>query len=129
MEAPGFGLQITPQHVELMTGSFSFTPAQLEAYRAAVLDDATGNTFLEAVAHVESAGAYTINGKELKQVPRGYDAAHPRAEWLKYKGLYVFAPTIPLAVAHSAELLDALMAHFNAMAPIYHWLIGAVNNS
>lgn len=123
MEAPGFGLQITPDQVELVAGIFSFDPPMLEAYRTALLDDVKGQEVMEAIAQVLSVDGYTLGGKDLKRVPRGYDEDHPRTEWLKYKGLHAFAPPIPIEVAHSPDLPDVVMAHFRHMAPIYRWLV------
>lgn len=122
MEAPGFGLQITTQQVDLVAGLFGFSKPQLESYRQAVLDEAQGRALEEATAQVEAAGDYPLGGKELKRVPREYDADHPRAEWLKYKGLHVFSPPIDLETAESVGLVEVAMGHFRNMAPVYHWL-------
>jgi uncharacterized protein (TIGR02453 family) len=123
MEAPGFGLQLTPHEVGLVAGMFSFGKGQLERYREAVNDDKTGSALEEAVTQVQAAGEYTPGGKELKRVPRGYDADHPRGEWLKFKGLHVYSPTIALEVAYSAVLVDEVMVHFRNMAPLWRWLM------
>jgi uncharacterized protein (TIGR02453 family) len=123
MEAPGFGLQMTPQQVELVAGLFGFSKPQLEAYRAAVIDDKRGTALVQAVGQVQSSGEYLLGGKELKRVPRGYDANHPRAEWLKYKGLHMFSPPISLEKAQTPELVDVVMDHFLQMAPIQRWLM------
>lgn len=123
MEAPGFGLQITPQQVELVAGMFQFSKSQLEAYRAAILDAGQVQALLDAVDQVQAAGDYPLGGKELKRVPRGFDAGHPHADWLKYKGLHVFAPPIPLEIAYTPGLVDAVMDHFTRMAPVQQWLM------
>lgn len=123
MAAPGFGLQLTPQQVELIAGIFAFTAPALNAYRAAVLDDDQGMQLEQAVAAVQAAGDYTIGGEGYKRVPAGLPSDHPRASWLKYKGLHVFAPAISLDIARSADLVDAALAHFLAMAPVQQWLV------
>ncbi|NDJ84704.1 MAG: DUF2461 domain-containing protein [Chloroflexi bacterium] len=123
MEAPGFGLQMTPQQVELVAGLFGFDKPQLEAYREAVIDDKQGTALVQTVGQVQSSGEYRLGGKELKRVPRGYDADHPRAEWLKYKGLHVFSPPISLEKAQTPDLVDAVMGHFLCMAPVQRWLM------
>lgn len=92
MGRPGFGLQITPDEGGLMTGIFGFEKPMLEAYRAAVLDNKKGGALVNAVAQVKTAGAYVIEGATLKNVPRGYDKDHPRAEWLRFTGLHGFGP-------------------------------------
>lgn len=122
MAAPGFGLQMTPYQVELVAGIFGFDKPQLEAYRVAVLNEKTGTALVQAVAQVQQAGPYIIGGKEYKRVPQGYDANHPRAEWLQYKGLHVFSPNLPLDLAYRVDLVDVVMGHFEKMAPVQQWL-------
>jgi hypothetical protein len=116
-------VQITTETVELVAGQFTFGPEQLEAYRHAVLDDVAGAALEAAAARVANTGGYPLGGRQLKRVPRGYDTDHPRAEWLLYKGLHVFAPAISLEVAATPELVDVVMGHFAKMAPIWLWLM------
>lgn len=127
MEMPGFGLQITPTHVDLIAGLFGFNEAHLSTYREAVLDNRTGAALLTAAEQLQAAGTYMIEGKGFKRVPRGFDASHPRAEWLMYKGLYVvITQPIPLEIAQTPELIDVVMTHFSHMAPIQQWLMKAL---
>jgi uncharacterized protein (TIGR02453 family) len=126
MSSPGFGLQLTPEHVELIAGVFAFTPEDLAAYRDAVLDEALGAELERAAAAVRAAGAYPIAGVGYKRVPKGLPADHPRAPWLLYKGLHVFAPPISHEVAQTAALVDLAFEAFMAMAPIEQWLTRAL---
>jgi len=122
MEGPGFGLQITPEQVEMMTGVFTFSKAMLARYREYVQIDKRGAALDSAAAQVRAAGAYTIGGETYKRVPTGLPADHPRAAWLRYSGLHAYAPPIALDVAATPALVDAVMTHFTAMSPIYIWL-------
>lgn len=123
MAVPGFGLQITTECAELVVGQFAFDPGQLEAFRRAVLDPTAGAALTQTAERIAQAGAYPLGGQQLKRVPSGYDSDHPMAEWLKFKGFHVFAPTIPLEVVATPGLVDAAMHHFHAMAPIWSWLM------
>jgi len=129
MATPGFGLQMTIHQVELVAGQFSFDPVQLAAYRRAVLGEATGAALTDSAARVTAGETYRLGGEQLKRVPRGYDADHPRSEWLKYKGLHVFAPPIPREVVVTSKLVDVVMAHFAKMAPIWSWLMQHVEGA
>lgn len=122
MSTPGFGLQITPEQVELIAGIFAFTAPALEAYRAAVLDETLGAELEQAAAAVRAAGDYPIAGVGYKRVPAGLPAGHPRAPWLMHKGLHVFAPPIARDVAQTPALVEAAFTAFVAMAPIEQWL-------
>jgi uncharacterized protein (TIGR02453 family) len=123
MASAGFGLQMTTELVEMYSGLFGFTPEQLTRYRDAVLNEKSGTALVKAAETVLSRGKYSIDGKELKKVPRGFDADHPRSEWLKFKGLYAFGPTIDLKTAQSNKLIDNAMNFFRDTSPIFQWLI------
>ena len=123
MQNPAFGLQITPTGVGMMAGMFGFDKDQLALYRDAVDDDKKGKALESAVAKVQKAGNYELFGEALKKVPRGYDADHPRAEWLKYKGLYAhLREDLPQDVINSADFVDVTVEHLLNMAPIQQWL-------
>ena len=121
MQHPGFGMQITPDDAGLMAGMFHFQKPMLDAYRQAVVDDELGPALLETFRAVEDAG-YTISGRHYKTVPRGYDKAHPRAEWLKYNSLHAGTHVIAPGAIASPQLVDICFDHFAKLAPIHHWL-------
>ena len=128
MQNPAFGLQITPTGVGMMAGMFGFDKDQLERYRDAVDDEKKGKALEVAVAEVQKAGDYVLFGDMLKKVPRGYDADHPRAAWLKYKGLYAHLnEDLPQAIINSADFVDITVEHFVNMAPIQQWLAQVMN--
>lgn len=126
MESPGFGLQITPEKVEMFAGIFGFPKPLLEAYRRAVLTEKHGKALEAAAQAVQRAGAYPLGGETYKRVPTGYDAEHPRAHWLRFTGLYAGGPDISLEVAATPALVEVMMTHFAAMSPIPLWLVGAL---
>jgi uncharacterized protein (TIGR02453 family) len=128
MENPSFGFQFGTWGAGLYAGQFTFPRDMLPAYRDAVADDKTGATLEDAIAQVQAAGAYEIQGEQYKRVPTGYPADHPRAELLKYKGLRVMSPQLDPQVLTSPELVDVLFAHCRHMAPIQQWLV-AVDRS
>lgn len=118
----GFGLQITPEQVDLVAGLFGFDKDQLDAYRKAVDDEETGSQLVDIIAKIEAKEGYTIGGKELKRVPKPYDKEHPRGELLKHKGLSASPPSLPLDLVYRDALVDALMEGFDVVAPVYLWL-------
>lgn len=123
MASPGFGLQLTLEAVEVVAGVFGFEKPVLEHFRQAVLHDTRGAALDAAVAAVQQAGEYIVEGAEYKRVPKGYPADHPRAEWLKFTGLYVSPPPFSLEVAQTPALVDVLLTHFVNMAPVQRWLV------
>jgi uncharacterized protein (TIGR02453 family) len=62
-----------------------------------------------------------LRGEAYKRVPKPYDPNHPAGELLKFKGIHVHG-TIPLKVATSDKLLDALAEDFRLLRPLVAFL-------
>lgn len=124
MGLPGLGMQIEISGAGLATGMFGFDKPVLAAYQQSVASDKHGPELLAIVDKITTAGDYTINGEQYKRVPREYAADHPRAEWLKYKGLWASTPQIPWDVVTSPAFVDTCVQHFTVMAPLHHWIVG-----
>ncbi len=122
MESPGFGFQLEPDGMGLITGIFKFSPEMLTVYRNAVVNEHLGPEIAEVVATLRAAGGYSLGGEAYKRVPAGYDAAHANAQLLRHDGLYVFSPRLPVSDILSPVLVDRCYEHFQKMAPLYHWL-------
>lgn len=123
MENPGYYLQIEPSGGSVYAGLYRFPKPFLEAYRGAVIDEELGRGLQRALAAVKEAGEYAIGGERYKRVPRGYDAAHERAELLLYKGLYAEAPRIEREALLNPGLVDVCLAHCRNMALLHRWLV------
>jgi len=123
MENPGFFVRIDPSGVELYAGTYAFTKPFLSAYRDAVVDDQLGRDLQAALRSVSDAGEYQIGGQHYKRVPQGYDAEHPRADLLRYNGLYAQAPAILPELITSPQLVDICFQHLLNMAPVQQWLV------
>ncbi len=124
MENPSFFVRIGPEGVGVYAGIHVFQKPVLAAYRDAVVDDQLGPELEAAIAAVEKAGAYTVGGEHYKRVPRGYEADHPRADLLRYNGLWAHtsAPIDP-AVISTPELVEVCLEHCRNMAPLHRWLV------
>jgi uncharacterized protein (TIGR02453 family) len=123
MENPGFFVGIDPGGVGLFAGMHVFPKPFLNAYRDAIVDETLGEELEAVLASVRSSGAYEIGGEHYKRVPRGYDAAHPRAGLLRHNGLYAHARAIGPETIPTPELVEACYAHLRNMAPLQQWLV------
>jgi len=124
MQNPAFGFQFQAHEGGGMSGMFGFDKSMLEAYHQAVVDDVLGAELSDAVQKVKSAGeGYEVHGKHYKRVPRGYDADHPRAEYLLYNGLHAYCPSITPDEMISPDLVDICYTHCVNMAPVQQWLV------
>lgn len=70
-------------------GRYGLDPSVLPRFREAVAAEAGGSRLAAIVASLEKAG-YEVGGEELKRVPAGYPADHPRARLLRHKRLFMW---------------------------------------
>jgi uncharacterized protein (TIGR02453 family) len=107
-------------------GHYSLDPAQLERYRAAVLDERRGAELARITARLTKAG-FTLGAYEtLKKAPRGVDPAHPRVALLKQKGLVTGFPDLPTELITSRALIPWLLKGAKQTAPLVEWLAANV---
>jgi uncharacterized protein (TIGR02453 family) len=123
MACSGFYLHVEPPTLMLGVGLYQFPEPLLEAFRESVLSDVHGPALVEAAGRVTAAGPYTLGGRTWKRTPRGYDKAHPRADWLTFGGLYA-GLEVPLpAVFHEPGFPDFCAVHYQKMLPLHAWLL------
>ena len=103
-------------------GSYFFEDKQLAKWRKLVAADKTGKEIAGIVGKLRRAG-YTVGGHEdYKKVPKPYPADHPRAEFLKMRGLTAGFPDMPRGLLHDKKLVDWLVKHMKATAAMVTWL-------
>ena len=97
------------------TGLYKPQPAALRQLREAIADDTSGPALTKLVAALERKGFEADTHARLAKPPRGYDATHPRADWLCMKDIYVgkmfgaedvSSPNLPRSVAKSIAELE-----------------------
>lgn len=120
-ESPSFYFHMDADETWIGGGLYQFPKPLLTAYQQAVLDDVRGPELVAVLSTVQQAG-YAISGEQTKRVPRGFDPDHPRAELLRYRGLY--AGTAPFSddIVASPALVDACFDHCVQIAPLQQWL-------
>ena len=124
MENPSFLVRIQPDGVSLYAGVHVFPKPFLTAYREAVDDEGLGAELEAAMAAVRAAGGYTLGGEHYKRVPRGYETDHPRADLLRYNGLWAHtADAMDAALITTPGLVEACFKHLSTLAPLHHWLV------
>jgi uncharacterized protein (TIGR02453 family) len=77
------------------------------------------------VSDKEFASRFTVLGTALKNVPRGYDADHPQAEYLKFKNWYLQCD-VPDSFILSKSFVDEATEIFKAMKPFNDYLNAAL---
>ncbi len=117
----GFYFSLETDRTVFGAGSMDFAKEGLEMFRDAVCDDRRGEALTGILANLAKAGA-EIHDAELKRVPRGYDADHPRAELLKRKGLAAWLETGSEDFVRAKDGGAAALSSFERLMPLYNWL-------
>jgi uncharacterized protein (TIGR02453 family) len=115
--APGWFFGLDTEKISLGSGTFAFEPAQLEAFRTKVLAE-DGATIASRLAELTASGV-RLSKPELKQVPRGYDRAHPRAHLLRHKGFAAWIELADRGTASRADFAQICCAAFERLRPVY----------
>ena len=116
-----FYFSLEPDKIIFGSGCLQLTKEGLDLYRNAVLDEATGGALVEALKALTAAGL-TTHEPELKKVPRGFDADHPRADLLKHKGVTIWRELAESKELSTPKFTDSALAQFKTMVPLYTWL-------
>ena len=111
-------VQLSSRGLYVGTGYYRVEPEQLERYRAAVADDATGPQLEAALAKAR----LDVDGASLKTAPRGYPRDHPRIELLRRKQL-IIGRSLPAGGGIKRDpALDLARGVRKSSAPILAWL-------
>lgn len=116
----GYFLMLSPGHSFLGGGLFAsmFTDAT-----AQIRDYITSNgDELAQIANELKTYGLTIDGEKLKNVPRGHDAEHPQAAFLKYKSWYLEDNVDDAIVRDGPRLLEYAEERFLLMEPFNAYL-------
>jgi uncharacterized protein (TIGR02453 family) len=122
MENPGFYLCFDAKTLTLAGGAHEFSKEKLERFRNAVDRDKSGKALDEVVKKLRKKGI-EVKGAHYKRVPRGFDPDHPRAELLKYNGLYIMSETKIPPDIHSKKFTAYCFKGFKKMDPVQRWIV------
>jgi uncharacterized protein (TIGR02453 family) len=117
----GLYMQVSADGLLAGGGFHSHAPDQVERYRDAVADDATGSALADIVARLVSDGL-TLEGEQLKTRPRGVQADHPRVELLRYRSLTAGRMWPPGPQLNDRGALELVRRTWRELMPLCDWL-------
>jgi uncharacterized protein (TIGR02453 family) len=109
-------------------GYWRMASDQLALFRAAVVDDASGEALARAVAAVRADGL-ELTPPALKTAPRGMPREHPRVDLLRYKDLIAGRRLEPGSLLATAAARDHVASTWRAADPLVGWLDEHVGES
>ena len=120
--AGGGYVQFSTEGLGAGCGMYHLAPDQLERYREAVADDASGGRLAKLVASVRKRGIEIAAHDSLKTAPRGYPKDHPRIELLRHKGLITWQQWPTGAWLSEPTAKQRVIEFLRASIPIRDWL-------
>jgi len=103
-------------------GMWHMAPDQLERYRVAVSEEASGVKLVRLAAKARAAGFEIAGHEVLKTAPRGYPKDHPRIEFLRYRGLIAWREWPPGAWLGTRRAKDRVVDFLRLSKPLGDWL-------
>lgn len=120
--ASGWFFGLSPDQLSVGCGCFDFGP-RLAVYRVALAGD-SGAALDRHLGRIAAGGGRLHGVPELKRVPRGFDAEHPRAELLRRKSLSVWSDFPTVHDCTSSSLLADCTQRWQSLRPVHDWLQG-----
>ena len=125
----GFYFHIDPSNDLLMVGAglYIFPKTVLEIYREAVADEKKGNALTEILNPIRALDHCEVGTTHYKKVPRGYPEDHPRADLLKYNGLWAGYQTAIPDEIYSADFIPWCFEICQKLLPLHQWLVSSLS--
>ncbi len=121
-QSPAIYVHVGVEGVQIFGGQYWMTKTQLDNFREAIVRSASGEQFEKIMRKLKISGIEMVGGLHYKRVPRGFDAEHPRAEWLKYTGLYVGMPGFSIHEATADSFGKKALKQAVLIKPLIEWL-------
>lgn len=112
-------------------GAYMMTPDQLERYRDAVVDDATGRALQDILRDLSDRDIEVGHGmsEPLKTAPRGYPKDHPRVELLRQKAVSAHRRLSGAPLRDGEAVREFVVETFDACGPLNDWIASNVGSA
>lgn len=122
----GIGLffAIEPRSMRISAGSGAFAADQIKEYRRSLDNPVAGPNFERIVSGIIQAGYKVTSGRrpELVRMPRGYDQDHPRATYLKWRGVVLRHQKAYESWFGTPVILDHIIRTWSTGLPLIEWI-------
>ncbi|HZS37932.1 MAG TPA: TIGR02453 family protein [Polyangia bacterium] len=118
--APGFYLRLSSEDGMMGAGVWHPEPPALGRIRDAIAE--------KSAAWKRAVAGLTLDGEQLKRVPKGYDAEHPMAEELKRKD-FITGVEFTRREVCAPDFLDRFVGACRETSPLVKFLCGALELS
>jgi uncharacterized protein (TIGR02453 family) len=122
-------VQLSSAGLAAGSGMYMMEADQLERYRQAVDEEASGELLENLVETARKQGIEVSGHDALKSAPRGYAKDHPRVELLKYKGVIAWKSWPVARWLGTPAAAQRIVDFFEASRPLNDWLATNVGES
>lgn len=120
--ATGYYVELSLDGLLVAAGMYRTQPDQVARLREGVVDGRKGAALRRALTRARKGGL-DLGEADLKRVPRGFDADHPRADLLRHRRLVLSRREVELpAWLHEPQAAERIAAWFDAATPTVTWL-------
>ena len=121
----GYYVEISGAGLLVGGGYHSHSADQVQRYRGAVDDDASGTVLAGIVDDLRTAG-FDLEGERLKSAPRGFPKDHPRLELLQFKSLMALKRFGTPGWLATPKALEQVRSTWRAITPLTDWISARV---
>jgi len=122
-------VSLSAEELMMASGLYMPDPDELQRYRTAVEDQASGSELATIVAALRSAGYRVMAHDVLKTAPRGFPREHPRIELLRHKGIAMTRSWPVGAWLGTKHAKDRIITGLRAATPLNQWLARHVHGA
>ncbi|MEI7715339.1 MAG: DUF2461 domain-containing protein [Mycobacterium sp.] len=122
-------VSLSAEELMMASGLYMPDPDELQRYRTAVEDEASGGELATIVAALRSAGYQIMAHDVLKTAPRGFPREHPRIDLLRHKGIAMSRSWPVGAWLGTRQAKDRIITGLRAAAPLNDWLARHVHGA
>lgn len=119
--AAGYYFSVSDEEVEVAGGVYMPQPDGLLAVRNHILENHA--RFAKIVGHKKLVDVLgPLHGASLSRVPKGFDATHVAADWIRMKQWMFYKTVQGPAMMRSPDLLKEVVMRFKLVAPLVEFL-------
>jgi uncharacterized protein (TIGR02453 family) len=128
LERGGY-VQLSAAGLAAGSGMYMMAADQLDRYRRAVDEDATGEDLIRLMAEISRKGIDVGGHDRLKTAPKGYPRDHPRVDLLRNKGVVAWREWPAAAWLGTPAAKRRVVEFLRASRPLMDWLDARVGPS
>ncbi len=123
MESPGFYFHIEPKEIFIGAGLYTFTKELLTKYREIISSSNKADGLNAILKSILKNKKYSLGGKNLKKIPRGFDPNSKYADLFLHDSIYIYYKTDDPSEIKNKDAINYVYKIFKDLSPLHKWLV------